>query len=101
MYILLVIAKFMGTGTVKEPNLYKLAEYYSNIIYIILKLYGNTKTIDTNYYQNLFIEYQDYKSKLIYSIMELEINSDTNDEIIKYLDECIINKFLEKKIVIN
>lgn len=103
IYILLIVAKFMGTGNTKEPNLYKLAEYYSNIFYIILKLdsINNFNNYPENYYQNLFVDYQDYKSKLIYSIMELEINSDTIDEIISFLDNGIINKFLEKKITIN
>jgi hypothetical protein len=102
-YILLIIAKFMGTGITKDPNLYKLAEYYSNIFYIIFKLdsINDPNILTDNFYQNLFVNYQDYKSKLIYSIMELGINSDTIDEIINYLDSNIINKFLEKKITIN
>ena len=102
-YVLLIVAKFMGTGSTKDPNLYKLSEYYSNVFYTILKLDSINKlnNYTDNYYQNLFVNYQDYKSKLIYSIMELEINSDTIDEIISYLDSGIINKFLEKKITIN
>ena len=52
-------------------------------------------------YQILFTNYQDYKSKLIYSIMELDINSDTIDEIINYLDNDIICRFLDKKISID
>jgi hypothetical protein len=52
-----------------------------------------------NTYQHIFNNYHDYKSKLIYSIMELEINSDTIDEIIKYLDDDIIHRFLDKKII--
>lgn len=97
IYILLIIAKFMGSGNVKEPNLYKLAEYYSNIFYVILKLECITdlKLITDKFYQNIYINYQDYKSKLIYSIMELGINSATIDEIIKYLDTDITNKFLK------
>ena len=102
-YILLIIAKFMGTGQTKDPNLYKLAEYYSNIFYTILKLdnMNNNKNIEINnkMYDSLFINYQDYKSKLIYSIIELNINSDTIDEIINYLDAKIINRFLERKLV--
>lgn len=105
-YILLIIAKFMGTGIVKDPNLYKLAEYYSNIFFTILKLesindYQNKNNIIVNseiIYQILFTNYQDYKSKLIYSIMELGINSDTIDEIINYLDNDIMSRFLNKKI---
>jgi hypothetical protein len=108
-YILLIIAKFMGTGDIKDPNLYKLAEYYSNIFYTILKLDSiNNNNIQKNphiisniIYQNLFSNYQDYKSKLIYSIMELGINSETIDEIINFLDDDIICKFLDKKISIN
>lgn len=103
IYILLIVAKFMGTGNTKDPNLYKLAEYYSNVIYIILKLdsISNLNVYTDNYYQNMFANYQDYKSKLIYSILELEINSDTIDEIIRYIDSEITNKFLAKKITIN
>lgn len=108
-YILLIIAKFMGTGNVKDPNLYKLAEYYSNIFYTILKLDSiNNYQNQNNFiihsdivYQILFTNYQDYKSKLIYSIMELDINSDTIDEIINYLDNDIISRFLDKKISID
>jgi len=108
-YILLIIAKFMGTGNVKDPNLYKLAEYYSNIFYTVLKLESIDNYQMTNgsqvhsdiVYQILFTNYQDYKSKLIYSIMELDINSDTIDEIINYLDNDIICKFLGKKISID
>ena len=104
-YILLIIAKFMGTGNTKDPNLYKLAEYYSNIFYTIFKLDSmneqniqKSSNITSNIiYQNLFSNYQDYKSKLIYSIMELGINSDTIDEIINFLDDDIICKFLDKK----
>lgn len=103
-YVLLIIAKFMGTGNTKDPNLYKLAEYYSNIFYTILKLDSinnlddNSPKIRSNtIYQNLFSNYQDYKSKLIYSIMQLEINSDTIDEIINFLDDDIIRRFLGKK----
>lgn len=103
IYVLLITAKFMGTGITKDPNLYKLAEYYSNIIYTILKLESliNLNCYSDNFYQNLFGNYQDYKSKLIYSIMELGINSDTIDEIINYLDNDVISRFLVKKITIN
>jgi hypothetical protein len=108
-YILLITAKFMGTGTVKDPNLYKLAEYYSNIFYTVLKLdtinhyhkNDNNQVNLDSIYQMLFTNYQDYKSKLIYSIMELNINSDTIDEIINYLDSDVMSKFLNKKISID
>lgn len=100
-YIVLLVAKFMGTGCYKDPNLYKLGEYYSNIIFTILKidnLNQQTEEQSLDIYQNLFSNYQDYKSKLIYSIMELNINSETIDSIINYLDDEIINKFINKKI---
>jgi len=98
IYILLIIAKFMGTGNSKEPNLYKLAEYYANIIFIYLKLENidEKQQYKDEYYKNLYTNYQDYKSKLIYSNLELDINSDTIDEIIAFLDNIIIKKFLEK-----
>jgi hypothetical protein len=97
-YILLLIAKFMGTGIYKDPNLYKLAEYYSNIIFTTLKLDNVDNTDNMMIYQNLFGNYQDYKTKLIYSNMELGISSETIDNVINYLDDDIINKFLSKKI---
>ena len=98
-YVLLIVGKFMGTGCYKDPNLYKLAEYYSNIFYIILKL-DSGEINEELFYKNLFTNYQDFKTKLIYSIMELGINSDTIDEIINFIDDIIIQKFLEKKISI-
>ena len=99
-YILLIIAKFMGTGITRDPNLYKLSEYYSNVMYTMIKLddiilKNNTNNMD-KVYQMLFDNYQDYKSKLIYSILELKINSDTVDEIINMLDNYIMGKFLTK-----
>jgi hypothetical protein len=112
-YVLLIIAKFMGTGITRDPNLYKLAEYYSNIFYTVLKFDSinisnnkngsnpQTSTTNPTLYQSLFSNYQDYKSKLIYSNMELEINSDTIDEIINYLDNDIMSRFLNKKISVD
>jgi hypothetical protein len=99
-YILLIIAKFMGTGTTRDPNLYKLSEYYSNFMYTMIKLddiaLKNSSNNMDKVYQILFDNYQDYKSKLIYSILELKINSDTLDEIINMLDNYIMGKFLLK-----
>ncbi len=113
-YILLVTAKFMGSGEYKDPNLKKLAEYYSNIIYIYLKV-NDTKKLNCDSDKNsdqsdkksneksnekpnekysfeLFDNYIEYKNKLNYSLIELKINSDTVDEIINYLDNIIIKK---------
>ena len=97
-YILLLIAKFMGTGITKDPNLYKLSEYYSNIFYTIIKLDNILSNIPDNHnnqynYQNMFDNYIDYKNKLLSSIIELDMKSETIDEIINYLDNNIMNKF--------
>ena len=90
----------MGTGTTRDPNLYKLSEYYSNFMYTMIKLddislKNNLNNMD-KVYQILFDNYQDYKSKLIYSILELKINYETLDEIINMLDNYIMSKFLVK-----
>jgi hypothetical protein len=91
-YILLITAKFMGSGEIKDPNLIKLAEYYTNIFYIYIK-YNNIdkNNINEEYYFELFNNYIEYKNKLNYSIIELKLNSDTIDEIIEYLDNNISN----------
>jgi hypothetical protein len=91
-YILLITAKFIGSGDTKDPNLFKLSEYYSNIIYIYLKIQDLGKQIDSNIGFNFFNHYIDYKNKLNYSIIELKINSDTLEEIINYLDDFIVKK---------
>lgn len=91
-YILLITAKFIGSGETKDPNLLKMAEYYSNIIYTYLKIQDLGKKIDNNMSFNFFDNYIDYKNKLNYSIIELKINSDTLEEILKYLDDFILKK---------
>jgi hypothetical protein len=86
-YILLQTAKFIGSGTYHEPNLIKLAEYYSNIFFTLFKSQTEIKTNYTDLYEN----YLNYKNKLNYSLIELDLNSDTLDEIIIYLDNEIVN----------
>lgn len=90
-YILLITAKFMGSGEFKDPNLKKLSEYYSNIFFIYLKV-NSEEILDEKYLFELFDNYIEYKNKLNYSLIELKINSDTVDEIINYLDSAIIKK---------
>ena len=91
-YLLLITAKFMGSGEVKkDPNLIKISEYYSNIIYTYIKLM-NSENLSSDNYSNLFNNYIDNKNKLYYLLIELKINSDTFDEIIVFLDNIIINK---------
>lgn len=107
-YILLQTAKFIGSGVYNEPNLIKLAEYYSNIFYTFFKskniMESDVDTIvvtndlveltnNTVYTQHieLYENYLNYKNKLNYSLIELDLNSDTLDEIISYLDNEIIN----------
>jgi hypothetical protein len=91
-YILLQTAKFLGTGIYKDPNLLRISEYYSNIFYTWLKstdivfINYNEKNIHTELYENYLM----YKNKLNYSLLELNLNSETLDEIMKYLDDDII-----------
>ncbi len=90
-YLLLITAKFMGSGEVKkDPNLLKIAEYFSNIIYTYIKIFNNE--LSQELYEKLFNNYIEYKNKLYYSMYEIEINSQTFDEIIKYFDKVVINK---------
>ena len=80
----------MGSGEFKkDPNLFKIAEYFSNIIYTYIKLNNNKLSIDI--YTNLFNNYFDYKNKLYYSMYEVKITSETFDEIINYLDKKIMD----------
>ena len=75
--------------------------YYicSNIFYTLFK--GQLISLDsdiTNFeYSELYENYLNYKNKLNYSLIELNLNSDTLDEIISYLDNEIIN-YLSVKI---
>ena len=91
-YILLQTAKFLGSGSYNDPNLHRLAEYYANIFYTwfksndIMFINSNADTLYTEFYEN----YLDYKNKLNYSLIELELNSETLDEIIKFLDNRIV-----------
>jgi hypothetical protein len=92
-YILLQTAKFLGTGSYNDPNLHRLSVYYANIFYTSLKsddiefIKNNStnNTIYTEFYEN----YLTYKNKLNYSLIELELNSETLDEIIIFLDNHI------------
>ncbi len=91
-YILLQTAKFLGTGIYKDPNLLRLSEYYSNIFYTWLKsndtvfINCNEKNIHTELYENYLM----YTNKLNYYLLELNLNSETLDEIMKYLDNNVI-----------
>jgi hypothetical protein len=88
-YLLLITAKFMGSGEVKnDPNLFKIAEYFSNIIYTYIKIKNNN--LSQIIYSNLFNNYIDNKNKLYYSMFEMNITSKTFDEIIIYLDKIIM-----------
>jgi hypothetical protein len=82
-YILLLIAKFMGTGEYKDPNLLKLGEYYGNLFICCIMI--DCKLINDNY-QDLFETYFNYKTILFESIYSNNYYSDTIDEIIKYID---------------
>lgn len=90
-YILLQTARFLGSGSYNDPNLHRLAEYYANIFYTwfksndIMFINNNTHLLLTEFYEN----YLDYKNKLNYSLIELDLGSETLDEIIKFLDNNI------------
>jgi len=89
-YLLLLTAKFMGSGEIKkDPNLIKIAEYLSNIIYTYLKITNNK--LSSEIYLNLFTNHVEYKNKLYYSMYEMKINSDTFEEVINYFDPPSLN----------
>lgn len=92
-YIILILAKSIITNECKDANLYKLSEYYANIFYIFLELMYN---VHSNDYQKYYDTYNDYKCRLIYAILELNINSSTLEEIIDYLDTNIIDMLTKK-----
>lgn len=91
-YLLLQTAKFLGSSLYNEPNLLRISDYYANIFYILLKSddinFINKLTEKT--YTEVYDNYLNYKNKLNYSLIELNLNSETLDEIIKYIDECIV-----------
>lgn len=85
-YILLQTAQFLGSGNYYNPNLIRLAEYYAHIVTTFINCNKNTNNIN-----NIIIyeNYLNYKSKLNYSIIELNLISDTLEEIIKFWDNTI------------
>lgn len=91
-YLLLQTAKFMGSGLYNEPNLLRISEYYSNIFFIFLKSndIDFINCLDEKSYTDVYDNYLNYKNKLNYSLIELNLNSETLDEIIKYLDDQIV-----------
>jgi hypothetical protein len=101
-YILLLTAKFIGTGLTEEieiaqnriafPNLYKIGEYYANIFIVYLILLADENIVNTEK-QLLFNTYVDYKSKLKYSLNEMSLISATTDEIMFYIDHFLMDKF--------
>lgn len=91
-HLLLQTAKFLGSGYYIEPNLVRISEYHANIFFILFK--SKDMNCDDEYCKKTFTEiydnYLNYKNKLNYSLIELNLNSETLDEIIKYLDEQIV-----------
>lgn len=80
--ILLTIAKFFGSGKYKDFNLERLSEYYTNIFVI----YGKSKNIKSNNNDMELLDmFMTYQIKLNTSLIELNLNSETLDEIINYL----------------
>ena len=92
-YLLLQTAKFLGSGTYSDPNLIRLSEYYANIFYTWLKSndINFLNFIEQNELTELYENYLNYKNKLNYSLIELNLNSETLDEII----DCIDNEIIE------
>lgn len=86
-YVLLQTAKFMGSGNYDEPNLLRLSEYYTNIFYSWMYS-TNQMTPDESieFYDN----YLSYKNKLIYSLIELNLSSETIDVLIAHVDRQIV-----------
>jgi hypothetical protein len=91
-YLLLQTAKFLGSGIYNEPNLLRLSEYYANIFFILFKSNDISfiNDISENLHTEIYNNYLNYKNKLNYSLIELNFNSETLDEIIKYLDNQIV-----------
>ena len=91
-YILLQTAKFLGSGIHNEPNLLRISDYYANIFYILLKSrdINFINMLTEKSYTEIYENYLNYKNKLNYSLIELNLNSETLDEIIKYLDKQIV-----------
>lgn len=91
-YLLLQTAKFLGSGTYYEPNLQRISEYYANIFYILFKSddINFINLLTDKSYTEIYDNFLNYKNKLNYSLIELNLNSETLDEIIKYLDESIV-----------
>lgn len=91
-YLLLQTAKFLGSGTYIEPNLLRISDYYANIFYILLKSddINFINKLTEKSYTEVYDSYLNYKNKLNYSLIELNLNSETLDEIIKYIDSCIV-----------
>ena len=83
----------MGSGIYLDPNLVRLSEYYANIFYTWLKSndINFLNYIGQNDLTELYENYLNYKNKLNYSLIELNLNSETLDEII----DCIDNEIIE------
>lgn len=86
-YVLLQTAQFAGSGNYNEPNLLRLSEYYTNIFYSwIYSSNQMTASQSVEFYDN----YLNYKNKLIYSLIELNMNSETIDALIAHVDREIV-----------
>lgn len=91
-YLLLRSAKFLGSGYYNDPNLLRISEYYANIFCILLKSndINFIGKLDSKTHIDVYDSYLNYKNKLNYSLIELNLNSETLDEIIIYLDKKIV-----------
>lgn len=90
-YVLLQTAQFMGSGNYNEPNLLRLSEYYANIFYSwIYSSNQMTATPTPAQSVEFYDNYLNYKNKLIYSLIELNLNSETIDALIAHVDREIV-----------
>ena len=88
IFLILITAKFIGSGEFKDPNLIKLSEYYSRIIFVYLK-FNSSEIINNNIKLDLFNIFLENKDKLNDSLKEINYLSNTIQEIIIFLNESI------------
>lgn len=82
-YMLLITAKYFGSGEYKDHNVERLSEYYSNI-FLIHNKSKNIKPGNNNI--ELFDMFMINQTKIHTSLFELGLNSNTLDEIINYIN---------------
>lgn len=84
-YMLFLISEFMSSGNYFNPNLKRLGEYYANIFYTVILSNQIDKNVD-----EIYENYVNYCDKLKYLFVEFQLNSETIEEIIKYIDDIVV-----------